>query len=66
MKFDHFKIALLQPEESQAFFDLIENNRPRLEDFFAGTVSRTQTLEDTVAYCKIIQKRIYEDRKSVV
>ncbi len=58
MKFDHFKIALLQPEESKPFFDLIENNRPRLEDFFAGTVSRTQTLEDTIVYCKIIQKRI--------
>jgi len=58
MKFDHFKIALLQTEESKPFFDLIENNRPRLEDFFAGTVSRTQTLEDTITYCKMIQKRI--------
>ena len=60
MQFDHFKIAILQQEESKSFFDLIEKNRPRLEDFFAGTVSRTKTLEDTIAYCKIIQQRIQE------
>lgn len=56
--FDHFKIALLQSNESEVFFNLIENNRVRLEDFFAGTVSKTKTLEDTIAYCKIIEERI--------
>ncbi|MFD2824710.1 GNAT family N-acetyltransferase [Lacinutrix iliipiscaria] len=60
MEFDHFKIQLLQPHEGKAFFDLIERNRPRLEDFFAGTVSKTQTLDDTIAYCEIIQQHIEE------
>ena len=60
MTFDHYKIALLQPEDSEAFFNLIETNRARLEDFFAGTVSRTKTLNDTIDYCKSIQKRISE------
>ncbi|WP_417871792.1 GNAT family N-acetyltransferase [Winogradskyella sp.] len=58
MKFKNFTIRLLQPNEGKAFFNLIENNRSRLEDFFAGTVSKTKTLEDTLLYCKEIQKKI--------
>ena len=58
MTFDHFKIELLQPDQSEAFFDLIDNNRTRLEDFFAGTVSKTLTFEDTKHYCVEIQQRI--------
>ena len=48
MKFKNFTIRLLQPNEGKAFFNLIENNRSRLEDFFAGTVSKTKTLEDMI------------------
>ncbi|WP_299224051.1 GNAT family protein [uncultured Psychroserpens sp.] len=58
MKFNHYNINLLQAEQSEAFFNLIDKNRPRLEDFFAGTVSKTRTLEETEAYCVEIQKRI--------
>ena len=58
MTFDHYKIELLQANESEAFFNLIDSNRPRLEDFFAGTVSKTLTLEATKKYCVEIQKRI--------
>lgn len=58
MKLDHYNINLLQAEESEAFFNLIDSNRPRLEDFFAGTVSKTLTLETTKSYCIEIQKRI--------
>ncbi|WP_460218671.1 GNAT family N-acetyltransferase [Psychroserpens sp. MEBiC05023] len=58
--FDNYKIQLLQPNEGQMFFELIDYNRPRLEDFFAGTVSKTLTLEDTISYCEEIQKRIKE------
>ncbi|WP_298759815.1 GNAT family N-acetyltransferase [uncultured Psychroserpens sp.] len=58
MNFDHFKINLLQPTESEAFFNLIDRNRARLEDFFAGTVAKTLTLEDTKAYCLEIEERI--------
>ena len=60
MTFDHYKIALLQPNEGIAFFNLIEKNRSRLEDFFAGTVSNCRTLEDTISYCEKIQQRITE------
>ncbi|WP_299124462.1 GNAT family protein [uncultured Winogradskyella sp.] len=58
MIFDNFKIDLLQPNEGEELFNLIDNNRARLEDFFAGTVSKTRTLEDTLAYGVEIQKRI--------
>ncbi len=58
MKFENFEIRLLQPNEGEAFFNLIENNRSRLEDFFAGTVSKTKTLEDTLLYCEEIQEKI--------
>lgn len=58
MTFDNFKIYLLQPNESEAFFNLIDSNRARLEDFFAGTVSKTLTLDDTVKYGVEIQQRI--------
>lgn len=60
MTFDHFKIELLKTQDSEALFELINSNRSRLEDFFAGTVSKTKTLEDTVVYCAIIQKKIQE------
>jgi RimJ/RimL family protein N-acetyltransferase len=58
MTFDYFEINLLQPNESEAFFNLIDRNRVRLEDFFAGTVSKTLTLEDAMSYCVEIQQRI--------
>lgn len=58
MNFNQYNINLLQADESEAFFNLIDHNRPRLEDFFAGTVSKTLTLEATKNYCLEIQKRI--------
>ncbi len=56
--FDNYKISLLDTNDSSAFFELIESNRPRLEDFFSGTVSKTRTLEDSIAYCVEIQNKI--------
>jgi ribosomal-protein-serine acetyltransferase len=58
LEFEHYKIELIAADKSEALFDLIEANRPRLEDFFAGTVSRTRTLKDTIDYCVEIQNRI--------
>lgn len=58
MQFNNYKISLLKASESEAFFNLIENNRARLEDFFAGTVSKTQTLKDTIEYSAEIEQRI--------
>ena len=56
--FGDFKISLLNVSESVAFFNLIDKNRIRLEDFFAGTVSKTRTLSETLDYCKIIEQKI--------
>jgi RimJ/RimL family protein N-acetyltransferase len=47
MQFDNYAIRQLTEEDTLNYFKLIENNRPRLEDFFAGAVSRTKTIEDT-------------------
>lgn len=58
MQFDKYKISLLEASQSEFFFNLINDNRSRLEDFFAGTVSKTRTQEDTIAYCKEIAQRI--------
>ena len=56
--FGNFKISLLDINENEAFFNLIDSNRSRLEDFFAGTVSKTKTLQDTINYCKEIEQKI--------
>lgn len=60
LKFDHFHITILKPEETKPFFNLIDVNRASLEDFFAGTVSKTKTFQDTLNYCSEIQNRIVE------
>ncbi len=54
----NYKLQLLSENESQAFFSLIQNNRNRLEDFFAGTLSKTKTLSDTQKYCKEVEEKI--------
>ncbi len=57
---ENFTIQLLTLKESSLFFELIQKNKNRLEDFFAGTVKYTQTLEDTTEYCKNINKKVEE------
>ena len=48
--FDQYSIRLARHSDLPAYFNLIERNRPRLEDFFAGTVALTQTLDDTASH----------------
>lgn len=57
-QFDNFNITDFNADQSDSFFNLIDRNRTRLEDFFAGTVSKTKTLEDTRNYCRIIDKKV--------
>ena len=63
MNFNNFSIRLLTIEDSDSFYNLIATNRPRLEAFLAGTVSRTRTLEEARVYVKEItekaKQRIY-------
>ncbi|MBP6391722.1 MAG: GNAT family N-acetyltransferase [Flavobacteriales bacterium] len=47
MRFSHYELRPIIAEDAEHFFRLIDTNRPRLEDFFAGTVAVTQTLEET-------------------
>ena len=54
--FENYKIASFNTQQSESFFKLIDSNRERLEDFFAGTVSRTRTLQDTKNYCSTIEQ----------
>lgn len=55
---ENYKIQLLDIEQSEAFFQLIDANRKRLEDFFAGTVKHTTTLKNTLIYCQEIENKI--------
>ena len=43
MKFDNYELRLLQSEDKKYFFQLIQNNLVRLEDFVAGIVAQTKT-----------------------
>jgi ribosomal-protein-serine acetyltransferase len=57
MQFGNYSIRLLTTADTAAYFQVVEKNRKRLEDFFTGTVSRTKTLEDTSAFIADILQR---------
>lgn len=57
-KSHQYRLKLLTQKDSTAFYTLIQDNLVRLEDFFAGTVAKTRTLEATQAYCKEILDKI--------
>ena len=60
MQFDHFVIRPLKEQDLDSYFKLVQKNRERLEDFFAGTVSKTQTLEDTKQFISSMVSRANE------
>ena len=47
MRFPPHALRPIAVEDGPALFHLIDTNRALLEDFFAGTVAVTRTLEDT-------------------
>jgi ribosomal-protein-serine acetyltransferase len=57
MTFENYTIRLLSMQDLEAYFQLVEQNRERLEAFFTGTVSRTKTFEDTRAFLSDITQR---------
>ncbi|MFT5779806.1 MAG: ribosomal-protein-serine acetyltransferase [Crocinitomicaceae bacterium] len=64
MEFDNYIIRHPNLEDVDAYFELIQSNKSRLEDFFAGTISKTNTREDTAQFMgeiltKIEQKTYY-------
>lgn len=58
MKIDlgDYYISELDTAKPELFFALIEKNKPRLEDFFAGTVRKTKSLDETIIYCQAIEQ----------
>ena len=56
--FKNFKIVEFDTSQGNSFFNLIDSNRERLSEYFAGTVTQTKTLEDTLNYCKVIDQRL--------
>lgn len=56
--FRDYRVSSFDTSLKSDFFKLIDNNRDRLEDFFAGTVSKTKTLKDTINYCKVIEQNV--------
>jgi ribosomal-protein-serine acetyltransferase len=57
MRFDNYHIRPLTEADILPYFDMVERNRSRLEDFFTGMVSRTRTLEDTKHFLTDITQR---------
>ena len=58
LHFNDCQISNLDTDDYLSFFNLIENNRKRLEDYFSGTVSKTKTKAATIEYCTVICERI--------
>ena len=58
MQFDNYSIRLLTADDIGPYFQMVEKNRKRLEDFFTGTVSRTRTPGDTERFLLEIGERV--------
>lgn len=58
---DQYTLRLLTNEDLNGYYQLIDTNRKRLEDFFAGTVAITQTLEDTKVHLKDVVSKCEKD-----
>lgn len=58
IKFDNYTIRPLEISDLNQYFNLVDRNRKRLEDFFTGTVSKTKDLNSTKKFLvEIDQKR---------
>ena len=57
MQFDGFQIRPLSSNDAENYFLLVDKNRKRLEDFFAGTVSKNKTITDTHAFINDVTER---------
>jgi ribosomal-protein-serine acetyltransferase len=52
MKATELEVRPLTENDAEIYFQLIQNNKDRLANFFAGVLSRTTTLEDTTNFVK--------------
>ncbi|MCD6069385.1 MAG: hypothetical protein K0S33_4211 [Bacteroidetes bacterium] len=58
MQFDQYTIRLLDKSDSLSYYKMIDSNRPRLEDYFATTVSKTRTYEESLVYLGDVMERL--------
>lgn len=56
----NYTIRLLEVADASLFFELIENNRNRLEDFISGITSKTKNLSETQQFLQDCNKRIID------
>lgn len=61
MKFDQYSIRLVSLDDLPAYFLLIDQNRERLETFFAGTTAITGTIQETETHLKDIVSKNKEN-----
>ena len=59
---ENYLIRPLGISDLHKYFDLVTRNRERLEDFFTGTVSRTQNIESTKDFLIEISERRAEEK----
>lgn len=59
-QFENIAIVAFDSNRAEEFFELIESNREVLDVYFAGTTSKTKTLQETLLYAKEIDLRIEE------
>ncbi|MFM9984364.1 MAG: GNAT family N-acetyltransferase [Flavobacteriales bacterium] len=50
IQFEQYSIRPLTIADLENYFGMVEKNRKRLEDYFTGTVSKTTTKADTLAF----------------
>jgi len=59
INFENYTIRPLEISDLNPYFDLVQKNRKRLEDFFTGTVSRTKDLKETEIFLtELTTKRV--------
>jgi ribosomal-protein-serine acetyltransferase len=57
MQTNELEIRPLTEADAEIYFELIQRNKDRLANFFAGVLSRTQTLADTRTFVKDAAER---------
>lgn len=60
MHFENYSLRLLQHDDLELYFEMVDRNRKRLANFFTGTVSKTATIEDTRIFIADILNRVKE------
>jgi RimJ/RimL family protein N-acetyltransferase len=50
LTFDNYSIRPIELNDALDFFQLVENNRPRISTYFPGIVSKTKTFEETKSH----------------